>query len=336
MVDFFDFGGDFGAHGGGGFLDWLFGEAGHGRAARAGGLFDGLGGGLFDGIHGARSGAAFEEFAGLGARARSAGWGFSRFLSEAEALLGHAIDAQLLHDMYKRRNQGNGAGFNPRGVDAAEKAMAAEIREVVSGHGFIAAELGKHPHLSELAGRYHGLGMALPDEDLLTQAHRRLSSLFHPDRNPNGSELMKRLNTARDALMDSTKRSRYERYAQESPDILEKIFTKLRASDFEKAYENLAKKPRLLLTGPAAKPPAEGFGKWVHELSPSAKGGVILGGVLAAGVGIYAAAKWRESITKQQRENAATPFVQNEPMGEHTQKLQNSTQLTSKSVIQGR
>ena len=45
MFDFFDFGGDFGGHGGGSWLDALFGHS--GGAGRSASFLDDLGGGFF-------------------------------------------------------------------------------------------------------------------------------------------------------------------------------------------------------------------------------------------------------------------------------------------------
>lgn len=272
-------------------------------------LFSGLGesGGIFENIGGGHSSAFMEDVLSAGARSGRAAEGFSaawRFLSAASDV---AIDWVIWEDVLDRR-EGNSSGKpNWNTFSETEKSAIERLKKTAKAHGFIASQLERLASDNEYVRRYKNLGPELPDSDLLKNIEKRLNIALHPDKNPGlNDDLFKELKQSVGILKDQENTQTYNKFLKEKPAAIKNLYTKVKDTDWEKAFEGAQKKVKKL-TGPVT--PPTGFSKWVHERTPAQRAGLIVGGVTALGLGAYMAAHIYEQRKKAATKENAAPNI---------------------------
>lgn len=282
-----------------------------------------------------QGGAAFtegffnlEEMLGFGRGAYAVESGFSRMFESAYNMLHSGaeryIDMLFARDMLGGRPSSEGFDSFWSRMDPAKKKSWEELREVISGHGFILNQLeaaGKSPEGSDAIktalNEYRALGTTLPDEALLKRAFKALSRVLHPDANKGDDVLMKQLNAAREALGNETWREVYAQELAAHPDRIRSLFQEISQIDWTKQAreaEELFEKgaasakgavERLKLNGPVAEETYQGARGWLHELSPAKKAGLVFASILTVGLGAFAIAAWMDPSRNKPKKRAS-------------------------------
>lgn len=276
------------------------------------GIFGSAGDGILDAMFGgarAAASAAGDMGAGEGMLSQVIRY-FTTAADFAAQISWNAVGIKAAHDQFL-----HGSGFS------MPKESIGHVEKGVMAHALMAQQLKKHFSEDEPARKdYLESGAALPSEDVLKLAHRKLrSKLYDPSanvvRDKAKDKFFDQVNKAHELLSAPEVREAYADAMSKNPEGVKALFDKLTDVKWEHVQE--FDPERLLIEGPKAEAkPLTGMAKWASELTPAKRTGLIFGAVGATVIGGYVVAKIMENHRKQKETQSAT----------HVQRMKQETQ----------
>ncbi|GEM_PF-6977811 len=278
-------------------------------------------GGSFDGWSSAdfgEHGGFFESlFSGEASIIDIAGDLWERYGAASEEVLNDFLTFRFYQN-YTNNPDETWESFKKNGAKLSVEQQSA--KDVLESHSLLKQLVSKYlPQDNEVRIKYEALGAKLPDEALLKQTKKQLSSKLHPDRAGGDSEIMKKANASLTLLENKEACENYNHVTNNgvnTGDLFEE-FCKTDREDIINRSEKYKADRVKMFKGIEGKAREEmGFSEKISadinnffkKASPTTQGGVIFGVITGTALLTFLACRWQdqEKHKKQTKNNASS------------------------------